>query len=101
MVLLKLLQSFINTTLFMQNTITLGRCLECIFMSGKGYELYLMVLTCLKESATAAGLELKPKIITCDFVKGAKKAFKYHFPSVKILGWLFHLTSAINKKIGD
>jgi hypothetical protein len=29
------------------------------------------------------------------------KAFKNHFPGVKILGCHFHFTSAINKKIGD
>ena len=48
------------------------------FMSGKSYELYSMMLTCLKENAAAAGLELKPKIISCDFEKGAIKAFKIH-----------------------
>ncbi len=29
------------------------------------------MLTCLKENASAVGLELKPKIISCDFEKGA------------------------------
>ena len=71
------------------------------FMSGKSCELYLMMLTSLKENAAAPGLELKPKIISWDFEKGAIKAFKIHFPGVKIQECHFHFTSAINKKVGD
>jgi hypothetical protein len=69
------------------------------FMSGKSYDLYSMMLTQLKESAQAAGLTLAPKIIHCDFEKGAIKAFKMHFPGVKIQGCHFHFTSAIYKKV--
>ena len=46
-------------------------------------------------------LVLKPNIISCDFEKGAIKAFKLAFPGVKIQGCHFHFTSAIHKKIVD
>jgi hypothetical protein len=44
-----------------------------------------------KENASAVGLELKPKFISCDFEKGAIKAFKHHFPGVKIGIFCRHL----------
>ena len=40
-------------------------------------------------------------IISCDFEKGAIKAFKLAFPGVKIQGCHFHFISAIHKKIVD
>ena len=46
-------------------------------------------------------LVLKPNIISCDFEKGAIKAFKLAFPGVKIQGCHFHFISAIHKKIVD
>ncbi len=58
-------------------------------MSGKSYELYAMMLNNLKECAAEVGLVLKPKIISCDFEKGAIKAFKLAFPGVKIQGCHF------------
>ena len=42
---------------------------------------------------------MNPKTISCDFEKGAIKAFKFHFPGVKIIGCHFHFTSAIYKKV--
>ena len=65
------------------------------FMSGKSYDLYSEMLIQLKESAQAVGLVLAPKVIHCDFEKGAIKAFKMHFPGVKIQGCHFHFSSAI------
>ena len=68
-------------------------------MSGKSYELYSLMLSQLKEAAQAVGLTLAPKIIHCDFEKGAIKAFKIHFPGVKIQGCHFHFSSALHKKV--
>ena len=67
------------------------------FMSGKSFESYNNMLTQLKLRASEANLELKPEFISCDFEKGAIKAFKLHFPGVKIQGCHFHFTSAIRK----
>lgn len=69
------------------------------FMSGKTFELYNNMLTQLKLRASEADLELKPEFISCDFEKGAIKAFKFHFPGVKIQCCHFHFTSAIHKKV--
>ena len=52
----------------------------------------------LKLLASEYGLVLNPKIIHCDFEKGAIKAFRLAFPGVKISGCHFHFTSAIHKK---
>jgi hypothetical protein len=41
------------------------------FMAGKSYDLYSLMLIQLKEAAQTAGLTLAPKIIHCDFEKGA------------------------------
>ena len=49
------------------------------FMAGKSYDLYSLMLIQLKEAAQIARLTLAPKIIHCDFEKGAIKAFKMHF----------------------
>ena len=70
------------------------------FMSGKSYELYMQMLTQLKTIAMELGLTLSPKVIHCDFEKGAIKAFQMAFPGVKVSGCHFHFTSAIYKEIG-
>ena len=56
------------------------------------------MLTKLKYSASEQNLVLNPEKISCDFEKGTIKAFKFHFPSVKINGCHFHFTSAIRFK---
>ena len=71
------------------------------FLSGKSYELYDLMLTQLKNRAAEEDLLLKSSTIHCDFEKGAIKAFKFHFPGVKIIGCHFHFSSAIFKKIVD
>ena len=68
-------------------------------VNNKSFELYSNMLTQLKLRASEANLELKPESIHCDFEKGAIKAFKFHFPGVKIQGCHFHFTSAIYKKV--
>ena len=57
------------------------------------------MLTQLKLKAEEANLILNPKKISCDFEKGVIKAFKFHFPGVKIIGCHFHFSSAIYKKV--
>ena len=54
------------------------------FLSGKTFELYNIMLTQLKFSASEQNLVLNPETISCYFEKRAIKALKFHFPSDKI-----------------
>ena len=106
----QLLSSTINIISFTVNTYLTKKVLNKVPKSVGHYQVCLhlcqvkatsciqMMITCLKECAAAASLVLNPKIISCDFGKGAIKAFKVHFPGVKIQGCHFHFTSAIHKK---
>ena len=69
------------------------------FLAGKSFELYSLMLTQLKLTASEHNLELKPSEIHCDFEKGAIKAFMLHFPGVKIRGCHFHFSRAIFKNL--
>ena len=48
------------------------------------------MLTQLKFSASEQNLFLNPETISCEVEKGAIKALKFNFPSVKINGCHFH-----------
>ena len=50
------------------------------------------MLTNLNEAASASCLILATKEIFVDFEQGAIKAFKFHFPGVKIIGCHFHFS---------
>ena len=55
----------------------------------------------LKYEAEKAKLKLNPLIISCDFEKGAIKAFNRHFLSAKIVGCHFHFRMQFIQKFKE
>ena len=55
------------------------------FLSGKSYAYYDQMISHLKQQAEEENLVLKPEKIHRDFEKAAIKAFKFHFPGIRVV----------------
>ena len=72
---------------------------DYILMQRRTYEAYDEVLGQLKRIAQSYGIELAPLVCLTDFERAARKALKFHFPSVQLRGCYFHFKQAVGRWI--
>ena len=68
-----------------------------ILMQKRTYKAYEEAFGALKNSAQSLGFNLNPKLGLIDFERAARKALKFHFPSIKLRGCYFHYKQAVGR----
>jgi hypothetical protein len=62
---------------------------------------YITLIKALKRGSRRLNLTLDPKSIMTDFELGAMNAFKRQFPTIKVMGCMFHFGQSLMKKVNN
>ncbi|CAF0869379.1 unnamed protein product, partial [Brachionus calyciflorus] len=79
----------------------LEQMFPCLFvlLKEKSESIYRKMLTLLKEACFERGIVLNPDTLVTDFEIASIKAFRFHFTSIKVLGFYFNYAQSIRRNV--
>ncbi|CAF4485167.1 unnamed protein product, partial [Rotaria sp. Silwood2] len=75
--------------------------MPCIIalLPGRSSVFYNHLFQLLDQHASDLHMTFEPQLITTDFESGLIKSVKHHFPMSRHIGWFFHYTQSIHRRI--